>query len=104
VPTRDDASSPSRASAFSPGAKRWPIKTRTLILQGERDPFGSRSEVAAYKLAPKIRVHRLLDGDHSFRPSKASGRTELQNWEEAIDEIVAFLGLRQKHTKRKKTR
>jgi predicted alpha/beta-hydrolase family hydrolase len=67
------------------------IKTPTLILQGERDPFGSREEVATYKLSPAIRVAWMPDGDHSFKPRRASGRTEEQNWEAAIEEIVLFL-------------
>src|ERR1700676_2441706 len=32
------------------------IKTPTLIVQGERDSFGTRAEVAQYKLSPSIRV------------------------------------------------
>jgi predicted alpha/beta-hydrolase family hydrolase len=52
------------------------IKTRTIILQGERDPFGSREEVVQYKLSPAIRVRCIKDGDHSFKPRKAAGRTE----------------------------
>ena len=32
------------------------IKTPTLILQGDRDPFGSREEVAGYKLSSAVRV------------------------------------------------
>jgi predicted alpha/beta-hydrolase family hydrolase len=32
------------------------ITTPTLIVQGERDPFESREEVAGYKLSPAIRV------------------------------------------------
>jgi predicted alpha/beta-hydrolase family hydrolase len=67
------------------------IRTPTLILQGERDPFGSKEEVKGYKLSPAVRVDWLEDGDHSFKPRKASRRTEQQNWEAALDEIVAFL-------------
>jgi predicted alpha/beta-hydrolase family hydrolase len=67
------------------------IDTPTLILQGERDTFGTRDEVGTYTLSPAIRVKWLTDGDHSFKPRKSSGRTEQQNWEEAIGEIVAFL-------------
>jgi predicted alpha/beta-hydrolase family hydrolase len=44
------------------------LKTRTLIVQGERDPFGSREEVEKYKLSPAIRVRWMKDGDQSFRP------------------------------------
>ncbi|HEV3437228.1 MAG TPA: alpha/beta family hydrolase [Gemmata sp.] len=67
------------------------IKTPALILQGERDPFGTREEVAEYKLSSSIRVAWLKDGDHSFTPRKSSGRTEGQNWEEAVGEIVKFM-------------
>src|SRR5262249_39095003 len=67
------------------------IRTRTLILQGERDPFGSREEVAGYKLSPAVQVAGVDDGDHSFTPRKTSGRTERQSWEAAIEDIVAFL-------------
>jgi predicted alpha/beta-hydrolase family hydrolase len=31
-------------------------KTPTLILQGDRDPFGSREEVTGYKLSPGVGV------------------------------------------------
>jgi hypothetical protein len=67
------------------------IKTPTLIVQGERDPFGSKDEVVGYKLSPKIRVAWMPDGDHDFKPRKASGRTVERNWEAAIEHIVAFL-------------
>jgi uncharacterized protein len=67
------------------------IKTPTLIVQGERDSFGSRDEVAAYNLPEGIRIHWLPDGDHSFKPRKKSGVTEDQNREAAIGEIGAFL-------------
>src|SRR5260370_31710514 len=60
------------------------IKTPTLILQGTRDLFGNRDEVADYKLSPAISVHWLHDGNHDFTPRKASGRTEEQNWLEGI--------------------
>jgi uncharacterized protein len=36
------------------------IKTPTLIVQGERDPFGGKEEVAGYKLSSKIRVAWML--------------------------------------------
>ena len=67
------------------------IKTPTLIVQGERDSFGSRDEVAAYSLPAGIRIHWLTDGDHSFKPRKKSGVTEDQNRDAAIGEIGAFL-------------
>ena len=67
------------------------IKTPTLIWQGERDPFGSREEVAGYKLSPSVQVAWVEDGDHSFKPRKTSGRTGQQNWEMALEEIEMFL-------------
>ena len=67
------------------------IKTPTLIVQGERDTFGNREEVGRYELSPKIHVHWVEDGDHSFKPRKKSGRTEQQNWEEALDRIESFV-------------
>jgi predicted alpha/beta-hydrolase family hydrolase len=67
------------------------LATPTLILQGERDPFGNREEVAKYKLAPTIQVKWLVDGDHSFKPRKSSGRTERGNWETAVGDMETFV-------------
>jgi predicted alpha/beta-hydrolase family hydrolase len=39
------------------------LKTRTLIVQGERDAFGSRAEVAEYELATSIQIAWIADGD-----------------------------------------
>lgn len=64
------------------------IKTPTLILQGERDPFGNREEISGLELSPAVRIHWLVDGEHSFKPRKASGRTERQNWLEAVSAIA----------------
>ena len=66
------------------------LKTPTLILQGTRDTLGDATEVPGYDLAPAITVHWLEDGDHGFRPRKKSGRTEVQNWDEAIGVIAGF--------------
>jgi uncharacterized protein len=46
------------------------LKTPTLIVQGTRDPFGTREEVANYKLSKAIRMLWLEDGDHDLRPRK----------------------------------
>lgn len=66
------------------------LKTPALILQGERDPFGGREEVARYALSGAIRLSWLPDGDHGFKPRKASGRTEAENWRTAIAEMADF--------------
>lgn len=67
------------------------IKTPTLILQGTRDPFGSREEVEGYTLSSAISIRWLEDGNHDFTPRKASGRTTEQNWSEAIAAVVDFV-------------
>ncbi len=67
------------------------LRTPTLILQGERDPFGNRAEVAGYTLSPAVRIHWLADGDHDLKPRKRSRITPEQNWKEAIGAIVDFV-------------
>lgn len=67
------------------------ITTPTLIVQGTRDPFGSRAEVAGYRLSPAIEIHWLEDGDHDFKPRKASGRTQEDLWAEAAGSMEGFL-------------
>ena len=62
-----------------------------LIVQGERDTFGRREEVAAYALAPTIQLVWVPDGDHSFKPRKKSGYTEAENLQHAVDATVAFI-------------
>jgi uncharacterized protein len=56
-----------------------------------RDPFGSEAEAAGYQLSAAIELHWLNDGDHDFKPRKASGRTLYDHWLEAADSIGAFL-------------
>ena len=68
------------------------IGTPVLILQGERDTFGRREEVAGYALSGNVRVHWLVDGDHGLKPRKASGRTEAENLAEAVEEAARFVG------------
>jgi len=67
----------------------------TLIVQGERDPFGGPSEVAGYGLSPSIAVHWATDGDHDLKPRRSSGATLESNLADAVREIVRFAnGLR----------
>ena len=67
------------------------LKTPTLIVQGERDPFGTREDVASYKLSPVIRFEWLADGDHSFKPRAASGNTEREHLDRACTRIGQFV-------------
>jgi predicted alpha/beta-hydrolase family hydrolase len=47
------------------------LRTPALIVQGTRDPFGTREEVASYKLSKQIEILWLEDGDHDLKPRKA---------------------------------
>ena len=67
------------------------LRTPALIVQGERDAFGTREEVARYRLSKNIRILFLKDGDHSFKPRASSGRTEAENLAEAVALVSAFL-------------
>ena len=67
------------------------LRTPALFLQGTRDPFGTREDVAGYTLSAAIRIAWLEGGDHSFKPPARSGRTEAQNVEEAIAAAAAFV-------------
>ena len=67
------------------------LRTPALIVQGERDTLGNRADVAGYTLASTIEMVWLPDGDHSFKPRKASGHTEQENWNCGIERILAFM-------------
>lgn len=67
------------------------LRAKTLIVQGERDPFGDRAEVAGYPLSPAIELAWCPDGDHALRPRRRSGHTEASNLAFAASRVVAFL-------------
>lgn len=67
------------------------LRTKSLILQGERDPFGTKEEVATYSLSAAIEIGWIPDGDHSFKPRKSSGRTENENVALAIEKSATFI-------------
>lgn len=62
----------------------------SLIIQGERDPFGNKTEFEALNLPPAIQLQWIGDGDHDFGPRGASGFTRTGNLTAAADAIVAF--------------
>ena len=66
----------------------------TLIVQGDRDPFGRRDEVEALKLAPVIQLHWIGDGDHDFGPRGASGFTRKGNLADAAAAVATFVKAR----------
>ena len=67
------------------------LKTRTLIVQGERDALGNREAVEGYALSPSIEVLWLVAGDHDLKPLKASGVTHEQHLAVAASRLAAFL-------------
>lgn len=67
------------------------LATPTLIVQGTRDPFGTREEVAGYALSPGIRLVWIEDGDHSLVPRVSSGRTEEENLRAAVTAVAGFV-------------
>lgn len=62
-----------------------------VIVQGERDPFGSRDEAEGYKLSRAIHFEWIGDGDHDLGPRGSSGFTRKGNLAAAADAIAAFL-------------
>lgn len=67
------------------------LATPTLILQGERDPFGGRAEVPGYPLGPAIQLEWLPDGDHSLAPRRRSGRSAEENLTTALAAAAGFV-------------
>lgn len=66
------------------------LKCPALIVQGDRDPFGSRGEIEEMTLSPAIRFHWADDGDHDLGPRGSSGHTRKGNLAAAADAIVDF--------------
>ncbi|MBO1536517.1 alpha/beta hydrolase [Pseudomonas sp. OA65] len=67
------------------------LKTRTLIVQGERDALGNREAVQGYALSPSIEVLWLVAGDHDLKPLKALGFSHEQHLEAAAQGVAGFL-------------
>ncbi|MEO4048304.1 alpha/beta fold hydrolase [Pseudomonas sp. CAU 1711] len=67
------------------------LRTRSLIVQGERDALGNRETVAGYALAPSVSLEWLVAADHDLKPLKASGLTHEQHLRRAADAVAGFL-------------
>lgn len=66
------------------------IKKPVLVIQGERDALGNRQEVERYQLPQHFQLEWLEDGDHSFKPRKASGFTQQRHLEQAIEVMAGW--------------
>ena len=61
------------------------LRTPALIIQGERDPFGTRADVAGYELSASIEIAWLTGADHSYQPR------EKEHIARAIELAAAFI-------------
>jgi uncharacterized protein len=71
-----------------------PMHAATLIVQGERDPFGTKAEVedlvSRTQLSEQVRFAWIGDGDHDFGPRGGQGYTRKGNLSGAADAVTAF--------------
>jgi predicted alpha/beta-hydrolase family hydrolase len=61
-----------------------------LIVQGERDPFGTRAEVGALSLSPAVRIAWMPDGDHDLTARRVRSRAPRESLAPAAEAIAAF--------------
>jgi predicted alpha/beta-hydrolase family hydrolase len=67
------------------------LKAPLSVIQGERDTFGKKDEVESYPICDNVSTFWISDGDHSLVPRKASGLTQLQNWQTAAEFASQFI-------------
>lgn len=67
------------------------LQTPTLIVQGSRDPLGTREEVEGYDLAAAIELLWLEDGDHDMKPRVKSGFKQAQHLDALADRVAEFV-------------
>ncbi|MSP62274.1 MAG: alpha/beta hydrolase [Myxococcales bacterium] len=66
------------------------ITTPTLIIQGERDAFGTPDEIRPFLVGLPARLRVVTDGDHSLKIPKRAGSQEALH-DTLLDEIAAWL-------------
>jgi predicted alpha/beta-hydrolase family hydrolase len=64
------------------------LRSRTLIVQGTRDTFGTTNDVAGYNLSRAIAIHWIEGGNHDLR---APGRGKADCWREAAAAAAGFI-------------
>ncbi len=62
-----------------------------LILQGERDTFGTKAEMVNFQFSQLVELFFLYDGDHSFKPRVKSGTNLQENLDKASQKIIRFV-------------
>ncbi len=63
----------------------------TLLCQGTRDSHGNREQVRGYALPDRVRLHWLVDANHSLFPRARSGQPREPLLAEAAAVTVAFI-------------
>jgi hypothetical protein len=66
------------------------LRCPALFVQGTRDPFGTREEVASYGLSPAITFAWIEDGDHDLKQRRAMGHPPGDGLRAAADAVAAF--------------
>ena len=67
------------------------LKTRTLIVQGTRDPLGTRDDVQRYELSRRIQVKWIEDGDHDLAPRRSAALSREQAREDVLAAVAKFV-------------
>jgi len=62
-----------------------------LIVQGDRDALGNKSEIEGYDVSALCHCVFLTDGDHSLKPRVKSGFTHQQHRQSAVLAITDFI-------------
>ncbi|MEP3048748.1 MAG: alpha/beta fold hydrolase [Roseibium sp.] len=65
-------------------------KRPVLVLQGDRDPFGTKAELETITLPDHVALTYLEDGNHDFGPRGKSPATLDGNIKEAAKQAAAF--------------
>lgn len=69
------------------------LRCPTLIVQGTRDPFGTREEVAGYRLSRAIGLEWIEDGDHDLKQRRSMGHAPGEGLLTAAGAVAAFAAL-----------
>jgi uncharacterized protein len=70
------------------------IAVPILIVQGERDAFGTPNEVKPVieRLQARVKLYVVSNGDHSLAVSKSSGVSQPEVYAAVLDTIAAWIG------------
>jgi predicted alpha/beta-hydrolase family hydrolase len=67
------------------------LRTPCRIIQGTRDPFGTREEVARYRLSSRIELTWIEDGDHDLAPRRRQGFDPAAAREQLLEAAADFV-------------